>query len=201
MEERRYVTPGWMAIIAASLSLPMIVLGIILDLLARKNTGVAAGFLIPYISVVLAQTVCGLYALGRLKTLLNERHGFHEVDSLIVAMIIGACILTLLGLSARISLVALGAARPLILAFLFILFCLGIFLSLLTIIFAVKLLRLESSLGGLLRPYAYVNIAAAICFATLILAPLGLLLDAGGNVMLGMIFLRRPVEGDLPDFV
>ena len=201
MEERRYVTPGWMAIIAASLTLPMIALGLILDILARKNSGAAGAFLFPYLFVAVAQAVCGLYAFGRLKTLLNERHGFHEVDGLIVAIIIGVCILTLIGLSGRVALIALGVARPIAIVFILVLLGIGIPVSILSIIFAVKLLRLQADLGGLLRPYAYVNIAAAICFATLLLAPVGLLLDAGGNVMLGMIFLRRPQSAETPEFV
>ena len=77
----------------------------------------------------------------------------------------------------------------------------GIPLAILGIIFAVKLLRLESDQSGLLRPFAYVNIAASICFATFILAPLGLLLDAAGNVILGMLYLRRKSEPTAPEFV
>ena len=191
MEERRYAVPGWTAIAAAALTLPMVVLGLILEIAARKNPGLAGVLLLPYILVAVAQTICGLYALGRLKTFLNERHGFHDVDGLIVAIIIGVCVLTLVVLTARVALVALGLGKAAALFFAILGFGIGLPLAALSFIFAVKLLRLGSDLGGLLKPFVYVNIASAVCIATFILAPLGLLLDAVGNVVLGMIFLRR----------
>jgi len=77
----------------------------------------------------------------------------------------------------------------------------GIPLAILGIIFGVKLLRPDADQSGLLRPFAYINIAASICFASFILAPLGLLLDAAGNVVLGTIFLRRKAEPVAPEFV
>jgi hypothetical protein len=201
MEDRRYVTPGFMAIIAAGLTLPMIVLGLILDIAARKNPGFATAILLPYLLVVGAQAICGLYAFGRLKTYLNERHGFHEVDGLIVAIVIGACVMTLIGITARIALVALGVERFLAISFVVLLVTLGIPLAILGIVFAVKLLRVDSDQSGLLRPFAIVNIVASVCFASFILAPLGLLLDAAGNVLLGMIYLRRKQEPATPEFV
>jgi hypothetical protein len=58
------------------------------------------------------------------------------------------------------------------------------------IVFAVRLLRLRDDLGGLLRPFAYTTIAACICYVTILLAPIGGLVDAGATVILGLIFLR-----------
>ena len=46
-----------------------------------------------------------------------------------------------------------------------------------------------------------ITIGAAACFALLITAPLGLLLDAAGNIVLGMIFLRAPEKEGIPEFV
>lgn len=201
MNENRYVTPGYFAIIAAALTLPMVVLGLILDILARKNQGMAAPFLLPYLLVLGAQTVCGLYALGRLKTFLNERHGFHDVDGLIVAIIIGACLMTLIGVAGRVSAVVFGVSPRMALTFVPFLLVVGLPLSVLGIVFSLRLLRLGSDLGGMLRPFVYLNIAGAVCFATLILAPLGLLLDAAGNVVLGMIFLRKESTPATPEFV
>ncbi len=54
-------------------------------------------------------------------------------------------------------------------------------------IFGIKLLEMQDNLNGLLKPCAFLNIAAGICFATFILAPLGLLFGAGGDVMMGLI--------------
>ena len=198
MSERRYVVPGWMAIAAAVLTPPMIVVGIILDVVLRKNPAVAVGLLVPYIAIAAVQAFLALYAFGSFKTLLNQRHGFHEVDTLIVAIIIGACLLTLVGIGARASAVLLGVSTGLALVFIGVIVSFGIPLAILSIVFAVRLLRLESDLGGLLRPYAYASIAAAVCFATVVLAPLGLLVQVATNVMLGMILLRQP---SVPEFV
>jgi hypothetical protein len=200
MEERQYVVPGWAAIAAAALTLPMVVLGVILEIAARRNAELAGVILLPYILVALAQTVCGLYALGRLRTLLNERHGFHDVDGLITAIIVAACVLTLTGLAARVALVALGVSRAAAVYFTVVIFLIGLPTAALAVAFAVRLLRLSAGLGGLLQPFAYVTIASAACIATLVLAPLGFLLDAVGNVLLGMIFLRRE-EPSAPEFV
>lgn len=200
MEERQYQLPGWTAIIAAALTLPMIVLGIILEVAARKNPGLAGAILLPYVVVALLQTLCGLYALGRLKTLLNERHGFHDVDGLIVALIISGCVLTLAGLAARIALIALDLSKATAVLSMVLLFLIGLPVAVMAFVFAVRLLRLRSDLGGLRKPYVYVTIASAVCIATLILAPIGLLLDAAGNVLLGMIFFQRE-EPSTPEFV
>jgi hypothetical protein len=44
------------------------------------------------------------------------------------------------------------------------------------------------------------DIAAGICFATFILSPLGLLIGAVGDVMLGLILLRKG-RAAAPEFV
>jgi hypothetical protein len=68
------------------------------------------------------------------------------------------------------------------------------------VIFGMKLLDLQDDLSGPLKPYAFLNIAAGVCFATFILVPLGLLLAAVGNVSLGMILHRKGPEAR-PEFV
>jgi hypothetical protein len=202
MDDKHYVTPGWIAIAAAALTLPVIVLSILLDVLARKNSDLAVTLLLPYVGVVSAQLVCGVYALIRLKTLLNERHGFHDVDGLIVAMVLGACLLTLVGTIGRVSFVfAAVGTRPLSMIVIALFVVVGIPLSILSIVFAVRLLRLESDLWGLLKPFAYTTIAAAALMMTLLLAPIGMLFDAAANVMLGMIFLKQASGPRVPDFV
>ena len=201
MSERRYVVPGWMAIGAAVLTPPLIVVGIILDVVVRKNPPAAVVLLVPYVLIALSQLFLAVYAFGSFKTLLNRRHGFHEVDGLIIAIIVGACIITLTIVGGRATVVLLGLGTGVSLVFVAGIIAVGIALALLSIVFAIRLLHLESDLGGLLKPYAYATIAAAVCFATIILSPLGMLIDAATNVMLGMIFLRRPAANEVPDFV
>lgn len=201
MDDRRYVVPGWMAIAAAVLTPPLIVVGIVLDVIWRKNSGAAVALLVPYVVIALAQAFMALYAFGSFKTFLNRRYGFHEVDGLIIAIIIGACMLTLVAVGGRAANVLFGLDLPATLAFIAGIITFGILLALVSIVFAIKLLHLESDLGGFLKPYAFATIAAGVCFATVILAPLGLLIDAATNVMLGLIFLRRPTAAEVPEFV
>jgi hypothetical protein len=59
-----------------------------------------------------------------------------------------------------------------------------------TVIYAYKLLKLDDDLFGLLKPFAYSTMAAGICGATIILMPIGLIIQLAAFVIQGMIFLR-----------
>ncbi len=190
MKKNPYAVAGWLAIAAAILIVPMFLLGILVDVVAQKQRDVAPLFLVAYLAVTITQTAFDLYAFSRLRGLLNERFGFHAVDKLIVAIILGVIALVGVIISSKI-LLTLGLV-PLDAAFVFTgaLFLVGLPLNILCIIFAVKLLSLEDDLQGLLKPYAYTTIAAAICFASFILVPFGLLAAAAAALILGIIFLR-----------
>jgi hypothetical protein len=54
-----------------------------------------------------------------------------------------------------------------------------------------RLLGLEHDLGGLKRPYCWLNIVTGICLASLVLIPVGIVVSAVGDVMLGTIFLQE----------
>ena len=201
MEHKSYAAPAWVAIVAAALTFPVIVFRLILDLAAWRHGGLAGDLLVPYLTVRLAQVACGLYALARLKTLLNERYAFYEVDSLIVAVILGNCLVTLAGVAARIAMVDLGTLvrqTSVLLTVVFLVAATALAVG--TIVFGVRLLRLEADLAGMLKPFAYTTIAANVCLMTIVLIPLGLLLQAATYVMLGMIFLRDG-KPRIPDFV
>lgn len=47
----------------------------------------------------------------------------------------------------------------------------------------------------------WLAIAAAACFALVITAPLGMIIDAVGNVVLALIFLKPEAEAAQPEFV
>lgn len=49
--------------------------------------------------------------------------------------------------------------------------------------------------------YAFITIAAAACFALVITAPLGMIIDAVGNVVLALLFLKPEVDEPEPEFV
>jgi len=96
--------------------------------------------------------------------------------------------------------VAGPAPTPVLLGFIGLMVVIGVPLGILSVIFDIKLLEMQDNLNGLLKPYAFLNIAAGICFATFILSPLGLLIGAVGDVMMGLILLKKgPVTA--PEFV
>jgi hypothetical protein len=207
MSNNHYSFAGYIAIIAAVLMVPMLVLGIATDVAVRGKPDIAVALLLPYVVAAVSQLFCSLFAFGRLKTFLNEKFEFHETDGLIIAIIIVSIVLATFGIGVR-TVFTLGmwsqapiSGPELAIPVLIVLFLIGVPLSIMSIVFAIKLLRLPSDLSGFLKPYCYLGIAAAICFMTFILAPLGLILTAAGDVLLGMIFLRSTEASTAPDFV
>ena len=63
-------------------------------------------------------------------------------------------------------------------------------LGILQIAFGVRLLRLPDDLGGLHKPYCYLNIVTGACLTSIILIPVGMLAGAVSDVMLGTIFFQ-----------
>jgi len=195
-----YALAGWLAITSALLFLPGAALGITTDLIFRRSGSLPLGMAMVYFLVAIAQAGCALYALYRFRDYINEHFDFHETDGLITVILIGAMAITAVGLVGRVA-VWSGAGTPASLAFFGFLLLVGIPLSIISIIFAVKLLRLPSDLGGLLKPLIVVNIAACVCFLLVVLAPLGLLINAVGDVLIGVVLLRQLGRDDGPEFV
>mgnify|MGYP006870737291 CR=1 FL=1 len=104
-------------------------------------------------------------------------------------------------LFARGKCVILGPApTPVLLGIIAVMVFIGVPLGILSVIFGIKLLEMQDNLNGLLKPYAILNIVAGVCFATFILAPLGLLIGAAGDVVMGLILLRKG-PSQVPEFV
>lgn len=200
MNENSYQLPGWAAITAAVLALPTIVVGMMIEISMHTKPALAKALLLPDVLLMATMITCALYALARFRSFLNLRFDFHEVDGLIVAIVIGSALLATVSMVGRIAVVLLGLGPKGAVPFIAAIAVIGVPLSILSIVFAVKLLHLGTDLGGFKKPFAYTTIAAAICFATLILAPLGMVIDAASNVILGMIFLRRE-SSPAPEYV
>lgn len=56
--------------------------------------------------------------------------------------------------------------------------------------FGYKLLKLPNDLGGMLKPFCYANMATGILMASIVLIPLGIVVSAISDLMLGTIFLN-----------
>jgi flagellar motor component MotA len=78
---------------------------------------------------------------------------------------------------------------------------LGVATGIVSIIAGVKLFGLENDLQHLIRPYAVISIVSGACFATLILAPVGMLLLVAENVILALAFFRAGESEPTVEFV
>ncbi len=199
-DEHQYNLAGRLAIAAAVLGLPLLVLGFLIQ---PHWPRLAVPLLIMYVPATAFQTACAVFALYWFRRLLNNRFGFHDTDALIVTIIIGAIVLAAIGLAAKIGLLFVPKSALVAVGLLVVvpLILIALPLAIVSIIFAIKLLRLQDDLGGMLKPFAYTTIAAGACFVTIILAPFGLLLDALSNVFLGLIFFRTARAASQVDFV
>ena len=199
MDENRFAPAGWMAIAGAILTLPLMGMGFLFDILVTKLGGLHPLLPLIYVALGVAQATLVIYAFYRFKVYLNETHEFHRTDVLMMAIIAGAIVITTIGLSGRF-ITWMGAPIPVTIAFVAGMVLVGVPVGILSVIFGIKVLEIEDTLHGLLKPYAFLNIVAGVCFATFILSPLGLLIGAVGDVVMGMILLRSGAEA-VPDFV
>ena len=185
-----YTVAGWMAFASATLLVPYIVLSLIMDFNPR-----ATHTLLPIIVLIaIIQMVCSIFAFIKFRDLLNERYNFHDIDNLVPILILGGIFIMAVALAGR-------AFPALKIPMLVLLIVSAIPVSIVGIIYGVRLLRLKAKLHGLLKPLAYTHIIASIFFLTLILAVLGLLTMAAFDVMLGLLFLQGREEDGAVDFV
>ncbi len=197
MTRERLTLVAWLAIINAVLEIPAIALTLALE---AKMLSVA---------LEVMGTALYVYILLSLKALLGERYKFHETDGLIMALILLTVMSTSLSvLGMLIS--PLKTAVELLSELSLILF------GIICIVFAIKLLRLQDSLCGMLKLFSYILITMGFCFATyfatlgvcsakgdfssttmvfcgatvIILLPLALLTSVVSSIILGIIFFR-----------
>ncbi|MCK5564141.1 MAG: hypothetical protein KAJ07_02750 [Planctomycetes bacterium] len=184
-----YKFAGYCAITSAVLYIPVCVVSI-----AYEIPSTSTPVLLPFIFIFsVVQAACSLYAFKRFRDYLNENYDFHAIDKLVMPIIILCAVLTVISL--------LGYIAPqLELLFMILMAVMGIAGAIVLIFYSVFLLRLEVSLNGLLKPYAYTMIAACICFMLFILIPIGMILAAVTDILLGLILLK-PKEEMQVDFV
>jgi len=130
----------------------------------------------------------GIYVILRLREWLHENYGFHALDTIITMIIVGNVVIMPLAAAGRI----LGVGEQYL--YLIPMYCVIAYLSIVTIVFAARLLRIEGEMRGLKRPIAYVGIAISVCFLSFILIPIGVLLGAVYNLLIGLLLLQRPAE-------
>ncbi len=160
----RLVGAGWAAIGNATLSMIPLVLLYLFGIEGGAVMGKLATEGLTLLSVILT-----IFLLKTLRQLLNTRFKFHAVDEYISVLIWGNIVTSAFTLlSLELSGIEETASMVNVFAF--------IFFGIVSIVLTTRLLRLNDSLFGLLKPFCYTTLAMGICFATVILIPLGVVL-------------------------
>ena len=182
MTAERLRLAGWLSITNAVLTVP----GVALEL-ARHSPTAAQEVKIGSVLLAIVGLLLTVYILVALKELLDTRFDFHEADTLISLFIWATITLT--------AVTIFGVVFPQFeKATTFVVVAVVIPLGVVLIVFGKRLLRLPNTLYGLLKPFSYAQIASGFCFATVMLAPLGVLTSAVGDIVLGIVFLRAAAD-------
>jgi hypothetical protein len=186
MTKGRLTRGGWISIANGLFTVPAV--GMSFYLGSDEGIGTAmAQALLTLVSLGLF-----LYILSTLRLLLNVRFRFHEVDVFISYLMWGNLSLSLFHLLTLITREFEWAVGVLsVIAY--------IFFGILSILFATRLLKLPGGLYGLLKPFSYLSLLSGICFVSVMLLPVGILVGAASDVVLGVIFFRAAEEPLSPD--
>lgn len=193
---------GYMAIAAAVLILPSFVLGVATEVAKHRAPELILPLLVPYFAITICYTIAAIYVVIQFRTLLNKRHGFHAIDGLITAIVVGVVAMTLYAMPMKFfGLTGILDEGPMVFLAIIPFAVIGITLGILSIILGARLLKLPAESTSYYRVYAWLSIVAGACFVTFFLAPLGGLVDAAANIVLAMLFLKPDAEDPQPEFV
>lgn len=177
-----YTLAGWLSILQAVIILPKV--GV--DLFVEYLTPSGYGILQLFIGFDVVSKLLGIYVLFMFRRLLNERHSFHNADKLINALIFCYAAFALIW--------ALDLVLNPQFSVLFALPIIYVLSSLISIVYAIRLLKLESNLSGLLKPYVYTTIAGGVFGVTIVLGEYGRPIFMVSLILLGMILIRAESE-------
>ena len=136
-----YTLAGWLSILqAVIILLPKVVLDLFVEHMSLSGYGIIQ--LITGFQAV--GMLVGIYVLFMFRRLLNERHSFHNADTLINALIYCYAAAVLIG---AVDLVL----NPQFNVMFALLIIYGLS-SLISIVYAIRLLKLECNLSGMLTP-------------------------------------------------
>ena len=186
LSQPRYRLAGTLAMLNALLTIPWFIVTFLLTDREWAWLKLAEAFMQT------SSVLIFIFTSLSLKKLLNIAHGFHETDRHILWLIKLNFVLLAVSLTGLISPSFASSAG--IVSLLFV-----VPLGVVQLLLGVKLQKLPSDLGGLLRPYCYLNMVTGFSLAAIILLPLGILTGAIADIMLGTIFFQSAVPGRLVD--
>jgi len=195
MSERRYQTAAVLVLVKMGITLLMVVFLIFMAAAKSWTVGPALfrGFILVLASLIEA------YVLFTLRRLLWDRYDFHQTDVIIPILACAGVVLEILNQSTEVAQVLSPGQEGKVIAtrILFIIIPWGVII----IVFAAGLLKLPFSEKSLLRPYAFLNLAAGIILVASVLAlaspviglflfPFLALAGIGSDILLALTFLR-----------
>ena len=174
---RALTIAGWLTMISAFASVPMAYLAFKLE-----------GQIDPTTTLILAtmQTAGTLLFVAitvLLKRFLNRIFSFHDTDKSIELMIMANVVA---GVFVVGGMYIPQIKEPVNTAALVLM----VFQGIVQMQFGVKLLKLQHGLGGLLKPFCYLNMATGVCIASIVLIIVGVVASAVSDLMLATIFFN-----------
>jgi hypothetical protein len=195
MNEPRYHATAWLVFTKMGLDVFMLLLAIIL--IATRNWTLGPLLFHGFVLILVSLITC--YALFMLRRLLWERYEFHKLDVIIPVLAVANVVLEVINQFTEVVQATNPAATGPVVAgrILLVIVPWGI----LNIVFAAGLLKLPFSEKSLLRPFAYLYLAAGVVlvamilvlaspFFTFILLPCLFITGVGSDIFLGLTFLR-----------
>lgn len=205
MNDSRYHTAAVLALIKTGLVLLMLVFMIFMA--AARSWGIATVLIRGTILIIAGGLEA--YVLLTLRRLLWDRYDFHQTDVVIPVLACAAVGLEIINQVTEVAqFLSPGREENVIAArILFVIIPWGVII----IVFAAGLLKIPFAEKSLLRPYAYVNLAAGILLVSYILAlaspvfglflfPFLVLVEIGSSLLLALTFWRSR-QTDQVEFV
>jgi hypothetical protein len=179
-----YTLAGWLSILQAvavllqaAVFLPManFLFGRVMSLSGDEILKLRTGF-----DVV--GSLAGIYVLYMFRRLLNERLNFHKADLPIYGLIFCYAAAAIIGVTD----IVMNTPYNAIIAQ----WIISMLSNLIGIVYAIRLIKLDDNLNGLLKPYVYLTIAGGVCGATIVLSQIGSLIYMVSLILLGIIMIR-----------
>jgi hypothetical protein len=205
MSDQKYRTAAWLVFAKMAIQLGFFVVAIVL---MATNAWKAGPIVVRGFFLILAGLI-SCYVLFLLRRMLWDRYDFHKLDVIIPVVAVADVVLEILNQFTEVAQVANPTGMGTIVAvrILFIIVPWGI----VNIVFAAGLLKLPFSEKSLLRPFAYLYLAAGIVLVsmilvlaspvfTFILLPCLVITGVGSDALLALTFLRSQ-ETEQVEFV
>ena len=197
MINQRYKIAGWLSIFVAIIFVPKFIANIIIEVIAQRLHFPGIYMLDAFFMIIL--TVIYVYLLVTFRYLLNERFNFYDVDFLITisywCLILSSSIIVLDDIFKTMGIIGHSFSTLKIIMFVSF-FSVFFIMGIVSILFAIKLLRLKGDLFGMLKVYVYTTIAGGVCLVSIVLFPLSLVIVVASYILEGMIFLRAADDAD-----